>query len=189
MSLAPVTRSCQPRLDLLKPDLKGVSEERKRAASLARLVFAGLALILWTMVGLKVWEISIVAEERRPDEVEKVRVDKEIAELQEILSTVPERVRLAREDLYTQVQWSERTAAIRGLVAPSSAFGQFKAQKDGAMTLSGIVWNPAVFAPVLDSISEVDFVTGIKTSSLTYKEQGYYEFQVTFGTVPNNGKK
>ncbi len=97
-------RNLQPHMNFLKPDFRASSEERQRSASdVTRLMFLGVALAVWAMLGLKVWDINLVMAERRPDEIEKARLSQEIANLQAILSKAPPACSNAREDLYTQV--------------------------------------------------------------------------------------
>ncbi len=89
--------SCQADLNLLRPDIVGLFEERERKAFLIRVVFIGAALIVWVMVGLRAWEIGIIISERRCDELEMARVSQEIEEITAQLSIVPPEVREARE--------------------------------------------------------------------------------------------
>ncbi len=175
-------------MNLLKPSLKAGQEERRRAASTTRLLFLGVALIVWTLVGLKVWDIGIVMSERRPDELEKVRVSQQISELQAILSKVPSSVLQAREDLFTQVKWSARLDTIKRLALPGQAFAAYGAERDGTVHLVGAVRDPAVYADILDRISHVPFVTAVQASSLSYEENVGYTFQVTFSTLPREEK-
>jgi len=177
-------------MNFLKPDFKAGSEERKRFASVTRLLFLGVALIVWAMVGLKIWDISLVVAERRPDEMEKTRLSQEIADLQAQLNQVPSSVLDAREDLYTQVRWSQRLAAIKDLASAGLAFGDYRVEQDGTIQLSGLVSNPSTYADILDAISEIDFVTRVTSASLYDQEQvwrGYY-LQIAISTVPQEEK-
>jgi len=142
------------------------------------------------MVGLKIWDISLVVAERRPDEMEKTRLSQEIADLQAQLNQIPSSVLIAREDLYTQVRWSGRLTIIKGLASPGLAFGEYRVQKDGTVQLSGIVSNSSTYANILDYISELDFVTEVKNASLNRAEQAWigYNFQISFSTVPQEEK-
>lgn len=189
-TIMPSGKNLQPQMNFLKPDYKAGSEERKRSASVTRLMFLGVALIVWAMVGLKVWDISLVVAERRPDEMEKARLSQEIADLQAVLSKVPSDVLNAREDLFTQVRWSERLATVKGLASTGVAFGDYRVQKDGTVQLSGLVSNPSVYANILDAISEIDFATEVKRASLSDEGQAWlvYNFQVTVSTVPQEEK-
>lgn len=182
------TKYYQSPMNLLRPDFQAGSEKRRRESSLTRLMFFGVALIVWTLVGLKVWEITLVVAERRPDELEKARLSQEIADLQAILSKVPSEVLDAREDLLTQVRWSTRAETIRGLALPGQAFGPYAVREDGTMQVAGLLRDPAVYADILDKISRVPFVSGIQKASLIYEEQVGYTFQVTFGTLPTDDK-
>lgn len=186
----PGGRNLQPQMNFLKPDFKAGSEERKRFASVTRLLFLGVALIVWAMVGLKIWDISLVVAERRPDEIEQARLSQEIADLQAILSKVPSSVLDAREDLYTQVRWSQRLAAIKDLASAGLAFEDYRVEQDGTIQLSGLVSNPSTYADILDAISEIDFVTRATSASLYDQEQvwrGYY-LQIAISTVPQEEK-
>lgn len=189
-TIMPSGKNLQPQMNFLKPDYKAGSEERKRSASVTRLMFLGVALIVWAMVGLKVWDISLVVAERRPDEMEKARLSQEIADLQAVLSKVPSDVLNAREDLYTQVRWSERLATVKGLASTGVAFGDYRVQKDGTVRVNGLVSSPSIYANILDDISDIDFVTQIESSSLNYGERAgsIYEFHITFSTVPQEEK-
>jgi hypothetical protein len=184
----PKAKTYQSPMNLLKPDFKAGSEQRRRSASFTRLMFLGVALIVWTMVGLKVWEISLVVAERRPDELEISRISAKIDTLQEVLSKVPSQALAAREDLLMQVPWSNRLEAINALALPGQALGPYSVQKDGTMRVTGLVRDPAVYADFLDKISRVPFVTGVQSSSLVYEEQMGYGFHVIFGTLPTEDK-
>ncbi len=180
------TRGTQPRMDLLKPDLKGLSEERKRIASLLRIVFLGVALIVWTFVGLKVWDISLLVSERKPEETEKARLSQEISDLQTVLAKVPQGVLQAKEDLYTQIVWSERLGTLKEVAGSGVGFGVHRSQRDGDMQVNGVVRDPATYADLLDTISKVDFVTQIKSASLSQREGAGYEFHLNFITLPTD---
>lgn len=182
------TKYYQSPMNLLRPDLQAGSEKRRRASSVTRLMFFGVALIVWAFVGLKVWEIGLVVAERRPDELEQARLSQEIADLQAILSKVPSEALAAREDLLTQAQWSSRLETIRSLALPGQAFGPYAVDKEGNVHVAGLVKDPAVYADILDRISRVSFVTGIQQTSLAFEEQIGYSFQVTFGTLPTDDK-
>ncbi len=187
-TVRPNPKNLQHSMNLLKPSIKAGSEERRRAASITRLMFLAVALVVLTMVGLKVWDIGIVISERRPDELEKVRLNEQIAGLQVVLSKVPSGALKAREDLFTQVKWSGRLDTIRELALPGQAFATYNAGRDGTVNLVGLVRDPAVYANMLDEISRVPFVAGVQSASLSSEEEFGYSFQIVFATLPAEDK-
>ncbi len=176
------TRSWE--LNLLKPDIYGLLEEGERRASFIRLVFTGMALIVWVMVALRAWEIGIIVIERRPDELEVARLSQEIEDVRVQLNVVPKEVREAREELSTQVNWESRISGIRSLAPEGCAFGPYHVRQDCTVELSGFVREPLVYARILDSMRKAEFVTGINSASLHALEEGHYEFSIVLATCP-----
>lgn len=184
----PYGGSYEPDLNLLRPDILGLLEEGERRASLIRTVFVCAALGVWLMVGMKVWEIGVIVQERRPDELEIARVSQEIDAVQLQLNEVPRAVREAREDISKQVNWARRIGEIRDLAPGGSVFGLYSVNKDAGVQLSGVVREPSVYAELLDSLSKTQFVTSIKSASLVVSKSGGYEFRISITTLPDNVK-
>ena len=126
--------SCQADLNLLRPDILGLLEERERKAFLIRLVFIGAALVIWVMVALRAWEIGVIISERRCDELEMERVSQEIEKVTAQLSVVSPGVREAREEIANQVNWANRLSKIRSLVPEGCILGTFNVRKDATVS-------------------------------------------------------
>ena len=175
-------------LNLLKPDIYGVLEEGERKASLIRLVFVGVALVVWVVVALRAWEIRVIAIERKSDEIEITRISKQIEQTNVKLGVVPKQVREARNELTMQVDWAGRLSSIRNLVPDGCVFGQYSVCKDAAIQISGYVRDPGAYAQVLDAVSKADFVAGIRSASLT-ERQSHYEFRIVVTTHVSDGNE
>ncbi len=184
----PYGGSQEPDLNLLRPDIRGLLEEGERRASLIRTGFVCAALGAWLLVGMRIWEIGIIVQERRPDELEIVRLSEEIDAVQLQLNQVPRAVRQAREDISAQVNWADRMSEIRSLAPSGCVFGVYSVHKDASVQLSGVVRDPSAYAQVLDSLSKTRFVTSIKSASLVASKLGGYEFRISLTTLPANSK-
>jgi hypothetical protein len=178
--------SCQADLNLLRPDILGLLEERERKAFLIRLVFIGAALVIWVMVALRAWEIGVIISERRCDELEMERVSQEIEKVTAQLSVVSPGVREAREEIANQVNWANRLSKIRSLVPEGCILGTFNVRKDATVQLSGLAQEPSCYAQVLDAVGNAEFVTGVKSASLISSKQGGYEFLIVIATRPTD---
>ncbi|MGI6163907.1 MAG: hypothetical protein ACOYEQ_08295 [Bacillota bacterium] len=178
--------SCQADLNLLRPDILGLLEERERKAFLIRLVFIGAALVIWVMVALRAWEIGVIISERRCDELEMGRVSQEIEKVTAQLSVVSPGVREAREEIANQVNWANRLSKIRSLVPEGCILGTFNVRKDATVQLSGLAQEPSCYAQVLDAVGNAEFVTGVKSASLISSKQGGYEFLIVIATRPTD---
>jgi hypothetical protein len=178
--------SCQADLNLLRPDILGLLEERERKAFLIRLVFIGAALVVWVMVALRAWEIGVIISERRCDELETERVSQEIEKITAQLGAVSPGVREAREEIANQVNWANRLSKIRRLVPEGCILGTCNVRKDATVQLSGLAREPSCYAQVLDAVGNAEFVTGVRSASLISSKQGGYEFLIVIATRPTD---
>ena len=181
------TPGYEPKLNLLKPDILGRFELGERRASVLRLGLLCAALCVWVLVGIKMIEVGVIIQERLPDQLEIARLTRQVEAVEGDLRAYPKAIREAREGVSRRVDWAARMEEIRAAAPEGSVFGPYSVNKDGAMQVSGVVRQPSSYGELLDSLSKMRFVVGVKSASLTAGETGY-TFSISLTLRQDNEK-